>query len=76
MLAEAHSLQDRWTSPRSGLDRDLAALASWLRARDLVLLDFSSGDNVVALAVKPGQVEVARSLFRKLRIPVRVRSEA
>ena len=76
LLADAHSLQEQWSSPRSGLEGDLVALASWLRTRDIVLLDFSSGDNLVAFAVKPDQVEVAKSLFKKLRVPVRARSEA
>lgn len=76
LLARAHGLTEPWASPRQGLEPDLGNLASWLHAQGLLLADFSSGDNVIAFAVRPQQAARLRALLRKLGVDVRIRGEA
>jgi hypothetical protein len=75
-LAVAHGIQDRWASPRAGLELDLKQLAVWLAEHNLTLFDFSAGDNLLAFAVCSQASPRVKQLFQKLRVPVRARSEA
>jgi hypothetical protein len=76
LLCRAHGLIEDWTAPKRELNDVLEDLGRWLRARQLQLFAFSTGDNVVAFAVQETQSPSVRSNMNKLKIRFHVAGEA